>query len=386
MSESIKSLYIHFPFCRHLCNYCDFYKRKDSNLSELELFHTYLEKTWDIHQRELARTNASWAPLETLYIGGGTPSLWGERGAEFLSTFLEQKKIELDKEVEFTLEVNPGSWTDQGLRAWKHGGVNRYSLGIQSLDERFLKIIDRVHNIDDVYETLKKFKELQVNYSVDFMLGLPFSKKLGRNIERELETILKHHPKHISLYILTVPTHYVHYDELPDEEWIEEEFLFVSEYLRERGYNHYEVSNFALPGLESSHNLKYWKGETVAALGPSATGYLANSKTRYKWKALLRDQSKAKESDFEPDLEPLTAEQVRLESFYMQMRTFLGITPVEFFKDPQQCEDFMALADQWKLRGLVEIDPKSSSVRALPKGYLVLDSLMDELFVKCKSL
>jgi len=116
------------------------------------------------------------------------------------------------------------------------------------------------------------------------MLGLPFSSDYKRDVIAELNEMLSYQPSHFSVYILTVKNNYTHFSELPNEEWIENEFLRVSDFLRQSGYRHYEVSNFAKASKESRHNLAYWKSQTVAALGPSATGLLADDRIRYKWK------------------------------------------------------------------------------------------------------
>jgi oxygen-independent coproporphyrinogen-3 oxidase len=239
---AIDSLYLHFPFCRHLCNYCDFYKYKTGGEYTLKDFHQYLRESLPLHQKLLEEQGQTLSALKTFYIGGGTPSLWGEEGVEFLSGNFN---FSWQKQHEATLEVNPGSWSKEGLMAWKAFGMNRFSLGIQALDDTYLKILDRVHNLKEVHQTLEFFSEHFRNFSVDFILGLPVLKDKKRDILKELKEILVYKPTHLSLYILTVGKNYPHYKTLPSEEVIEEEFLLVAEYLKSLGYIHYEVSNFA---------------------------------------------------------------------------------------------------------------------------------------------
>jgi len=308
-----------------------------------------------------------WGVLETIYIGGGTPSLWGKRGAQFINNFLEQHRITKSSECEFTLEVNPGSWTAEGLNAWQDSGVNRFSLGIQSLDSRFIKLLDRIHNIDDVFVTLEKFKEMNANFSVDFMLGLPQSETLGRDVIDELETILKFNPSHISLYILTTKEHYIHKDSLPSDEWIEKEYLAVSDFLLKRGFDHYEVSNFSKKGKSSKHNLRYWQMKSVGALGPSATGYLSEKKFRYKWKV--------SSAEFVPEL--LDENAVLLETLYMNLRINEGLS-LSFFNDKNKNEQLFVIAQAWSSRGIAEI--VEDRVVLNSRGFLILDFLMDEIF------
>ncbi|EQC46796.1 HemN C-terminal domain protein [Bacteriovorax sp. Seq25_V] len=310
-----------------------------------------------------------WGDLETIYIGGGTPSLWGRRGAGYIRNFLLNEKVSITSNCEFTLEVNPGSWTSEGLEDWKKSGVNRFSLGIQSLDSRFIKLLDRVHNIDDVYATLEKFKEMDANFSVDFMLGLPQSETLNRDVIKELETILTYNPSHISLYILTTKDHYVHQSTIPSDEWIEKEYLAVSEYLQKNGFEHYEVSNFAKKGMASKHNLRYWQMKSVGALGPSATGYLSEKNYRYKWKVST--------ADFVPEV--LEKKDVVLETLYMNLRISDGLS-LTFFNDKEKDEQLAVIAESWINRGLGEIRGRRIILNS--RGFLILDFLMDEIFSK----
>lgn len=367
MEKKIESLYLHFPFCKHLCNYCDFYKKVPKDrLIELVDFHYYLETSFLEHEKLIKTNGYSWGPLKTLYIGGGTPSLWGIEGSEFLKSFLKKHQIELSSDCEFTLEVNPGSWNEKTLNQWESIGVNRYSLGIQSLDRQVVKNLDRVHGIEDVYETLEYFHKKKANFSVDFMLGLPYSKEDKRDVLAELEQVLKYGPSHFSVYILTVKNNYTHYDHLPNEEWIEKEYLDVADFLKTKGFKHYEVSNFALPGFESKHNLSYWQSKTVAALGPSATGFLAEEKLRYKWKT--------KEAKME--VENLTEEEFKLEKIYMALRADGIDLKTRIEKDPRWKE----LSLRWIRDELASIDAKEH-LSLTSKGYLLLDSLMNDLFV-----
>jgi oxygen-independent coproporphyrinogen III oxidase len=364
----LESLYIHFPFCRHLCNYCDFFKQVSTGESrphDIAGFEKELTKSFDEHYNFLSKNSYSLSKLKTLYIGGGTPSLWGSNGPHFLKEIFQKYNLSFDPSYEFTLEVNPGSWTEDDLSEWVSFGVNRFSLGIQSTDATFLKLLDRIHNVDDVFHTLDFFNRFNMNFSVDLMLGLHESEKYKRNIKRELLDLLKYSPNHFSVYILTVKDNYTHYKNLPSEEWIEREYLEVSNLLKNHGYNHYEVSNFALEESESKHNLSYWKSNSVGAVGPSATGLLAEDKIRYKWKT--------KDQIF--DTEKLTDEEFNLESFYMRLRTNLGINK-DFFID----NNVLDLLDLWSSKGL--ITESLGVIYTSSRGFLLLDSMMDELFLR----
>lgn len=366
----IRSLYLHFPFCAHLCNYCDFFKSVPQDKEkDFQGFAQYLEQCNQVHSDLLKKFQYTVEPFETFYIGGGTPSLWFTMGAQTLKEFFQKNGWSLSEKVEATLEVNPGGWTREGLDAFRLFGMNRFSLGIQSLNERFLKILDRYHDLNHVHETLNYFNEHQLNFSVDFMLGLPYSKDYKRDVIGELTEILKYRPKHISLYILTIKSNYVHKDHMPDDEWIESEYLKVAEFLAENGFVHYEVSNFAKPGFESKHNLRYWEAETVAALGPSATGFLKEQKLRYKWKPYK----------FEFEEEILTESEMEFERIYLNLRCFKGLDTDQYFKTltDEKIQAWQTLIQKWETSGYLK---SKSPVILNSKGFLIMDSLMDDLF------
>ncbi|MBC7427775.1 MAG: coproporphyrinogen III oxidase family protein, partial [Bacteriovorax sp.] len=359
----IDSLYIHFPFCAHLCNYCDFYKKVPTDkVKDFHNFHHYLEESFSHHQNLIEKHGYSWAPLKTLYIGGGTPSMWGVEGSKFLENFFKKHQIQLANDYEFTLEVNPGGWNEEVLTAWQKLGANRFSLGVQALNGEMIKYLDRTHTIEDVHETLQYFHDHQLNFSVDFMLGLPFSEKFKRDVIEELSSALRYKPSHFSVYILTVKDNYKYFNDLPDEEWIEDEFLKVSDFLSQKGFLHYEVSNFALPKKQSAHNLNYWKSHTVAALGPSATGFLSEEKLRYKWMPLKPEMV----------FEELTEEEFKLEKIYMSIRSQEGIRLTDF------PEKLTTKVLEWKQKKLVT--ENAGVVTLTSRGYLLLDSLMSDLF------
>lgn len=357
----VSSLYLHVPFCKHLCNYCDFYKRKlDNTTDQFGEFHQFLSDSMTRHQKLMTENAFSWSELDTIYLGGGTPSLWGERGALFFESHILPGKLTTD--CEFTMEIDPGTWTLEMLRAWQKIGLNRISVGTQTLNPEFLKVMDRVHSLDDTFNFLEFLQKENWNYSLDFLLGIPFSKEKNRKIKDELDALLKYSPKHISLYILNARSKYPHIQDMPEDEYIREEYLFVSDYLKSKGFHHYEVSNFALPGFESKHNQKYWRGESVAALGPTGTGLLKLSgqkSLRYKWKV----------THAEVELEALGEKELALENTYLSLRTSDGI-PV---RKGMEC-----VVKSWTQQGYC--NEENSTVKLTALGFLMLDSLMDDIF------
>ena len=368
--KELHSLYMHFPFCRHLCNYCDFYKALPQSSEDIEQFHAFLTASWKEHQTWLESLERYWGPLQTFYLGGGTPSLWGTQGAEFLKRFFAEREITLHPEGEHTMEMNPGTYTPEGVRAWMDFGMNRFSLGLQALDGDFLSDLDRVHSLEESFcalEFLSSLKSEGIHFSVDFMLGLPFSSQRKRDVLRELEQVLEYSPTHISLYILTVKGAYLLYHKLPGDQWIAREYLKVSEFLCKRGFEHYEVSNFALPGRESRHNLRYWTSQTTAALGRSATGFLSEEGIRYKWRVRGKGFS----------TEVLDSKSLNLERIYLGLRLNSGLELSKVFV-PQERKIVIECAKIWESRGLASYE--NGIVKLRPHGFLLLDSLMGELF------
>jgi oxygen-independent coproporphyrinogen-3 oxidase len=360
----VSGLYLHVPFCKHLCNYCDFYKQKlDHERNQIEDFHQFLLRSWDRHETLMQEQHVSWAPLDSIYLGGGTPSLWGTRGADFFRKNI-LSKLQINN-PEFTMEVDPGTWTEDMIGSWKQIGLNRISIGTQSLDPKFLKIMDRIHSLEETHSLLDFCQREKLNFSLDFLLGIPHSKKVTRNIIGELDQLLEYGPKHVSLYILNARSKYPLIEEIPDDEYIREEYLMVSDYLKSKGFQHYEVSNFALPGYESKHNQKYWKGESTAALGPTGAGYFSldeNHAFRYVWKV--------SSADIQP--EKLGNRELALE------RTYLGLRTSEGWKPESSSDQQRDIFEEWTQKGYGQWNGQKMVLSSL--GFVMLDSLMDDLF------
>lgn len=204
----VSSIYLHFPYCKHLCNYCDFYKLKlddDKRQIKFAQLEKYLNQSFGVLLDTLAQKGSSITTLETIYFGGGTPSLWGAEGIEYIKKLLVKHNLTLEQNYEWTLEVNPGATSREELTQWQKLGVNRFSFGVQTLNPQIFPLMDRSHSLDKVYELFDSLSDMKVNFSVDFMLGLPQSDTFNRSIEVELDKILSYNPSHISLYFLTVP-------------------------------------------------------------------------------------------------------------------------------------------------------------------------------------
>ena len=275
-------LYIHIPFCRSKCRYCDFY-----SVTEMDnrTRNAYLDAVCD-HIRETGPLTPEHR-VDTVYFGGGTPSFFGADGmAAILSAI--RRSFEVANDAEITFEANPDSVTPRLLRRLKGEGFNRVSLGIQSDDDEILEVLGRPHTYDEAVEAVRQIRRAGFrNLSVDLIYGLPTQTLEGW--QQTLAHVLQLKPEHISCYGLKIEegTPFCAIQnrlELPDDDLQADMYLATVEILRSKGYRQYEISNFCLRGKESRHNMKYWTGGEYLGFGPDASSDFAGK--RY---AVIRD-------------------------------------------------------------------------------------------------
>ena len=264
-------IYIHIPFCKQKCYYCDFvsYCNKDN------LIEKYIQAVKkEIQLQEIIKE------IDTIYIGGGTPSYIE---AKYIKEILEEIKTKnISKEAEITIEVNPGTVKLEKLQEYKNCGINRLSIGLQSTQNNLLKTIGRIHNFEEFLETYKMARKIGFkNINVDLMLGLP-NQKISE-LKESLEKVLELKPEHISVYSLIVEENTPIADKiekneliLPEEETERNMYWYVKNTLELNGFHHYEISNFAKKGFESKHNLNCWEQQEYIGIGTSAHSYVEN--------------------------------------------------------------------------------------------------------------
>lgn len=261
-------LYIHIPFCKSKCIYCDFYSLPSAE-NQMDRYVAALCR----HLIETAPQAASYT-VDTVYFGGGTPSYLGvKRLRKLMKTILKHYHVARDAEV--TLEANPDSLGDwRAVRALGRAGFNRLSLGVQSADDGELKAIGRIHTFAQVQEAVAAARKGKIkNLSLDLIYGLP-----GQTLEgwkKTLAAAAELEPEHLSCYGLKVEEGTPLWQrqgelELPDDDLQADMYLWTVEELERRGYEQYEISNFARPGFLSRHNMKYWTLEEYAGFGPGA--------------------------------------------------------------------------------------------------------------------
>ena len=380
IKEMETGLYIHVPYCRQKCLYCDFYSG-GSRIADWNLFSDSIIRELTQRKRELNR------PPTTLYLGGGTPSLIP---VSYFSKIVGSisANYEISNLYEFTIEVNPEDVNDDICSAWKDNGVNRISLGVQTMLDSELKSIGRRHDrhtIIKAYECLRRYFS---NISIDLMFGLPG--QTLKTYEQSLLEIISLQPTHLSSYSLmleegTAMTLLVNAGKIKtsgEEEWIAM-FEATSNMLHEAGYRRYEVSNFALPGYESIHNTAYWKGSPYLGLGPAAHSYDGNNIRRMNpsdIKAYLRHFSTNETPQTFYIEEVLSVNELREEMIMTRLRLSEGLNINEFkmrFGD-LALRDLLTKTERLKRNKLLDIN--SEYIRISEKGIALGNDIMASLF------
>ena len=265
-------IYIHIPFCAVKCIYCDFYSITDRENSIPRFINAIVKEI------ETCTVDVSNWKLETIFIGGGTPSLLNGRNIESILNALE-RKYDLAQIKEWTMEANPGEAPLERLKDFHSLGINRLSMGVQSLDPDLLKFLTRIHSPNQVFETYEHARNAGFeNINCDLIYSMP-----GQSWEiweRDLLRVLDLKPEHISAYTLTLEKGTELYQfvkkgqvTMPEEDQTGGWFLKTHGILNSHGYSAYEISNFAKPGMECRHNLHYWRIHPYLAFGPSAHGF-----------------------------------------------------------------------------------------------------------------
>jgi len=349
-------LYIHIPFCRSRCSYCDF----ATGIYQGELAERYVHALVS----EISRSSNAGAHVDTVYFGGGTPSLLTPAQLDQIFSALH-RQFDIDRDAEVTLEMNPGTVDRDQLRSFRQSGVNRASFGAQTFDDAELAKLGRSHTSAD---TLKTFHELRAagfdNVSFDLIAGLPGQTLAGwqQNIEQSLAL----QPEHLSFYLLEVHSGTPLADHIrrglqpaPDEDLAAVMYEWMIERAAAAGYEHYEISNLCKPGFSSRHNTKYWTGASYYGFGCSAHSFDGRSRRWSNQRDVLRYVENI-EQGASPVVEEqeLTAADLRAEALFLGMRMMRGVDVREYnelFGVDLRAEHRDDL-DRFREAGLVEFD------------------------------
>jgi len=262
------SLYIHIPYCLQKCHYCDFVKYSVNEIPPIDDYLKLLLKELELNSTMKTQK------VQSLYFGGGTPSLLSPHQFQILFDKINDLFI-LDSTAEITLEINPGTVDKVKLNDLINLGFNRFSLGIQSFNDRHLNSCGRKHSSQDSHKDLELFSSKNLNFSADILFGLP-NQSLAELTE-DVATLVQYTPPHVSPYNLTLPEkHFFNADRASDETQVRMMHI-ISEELEKAGVQRYEISNFSRPLFESRHNQIYWNDQTYLGLGMGAHSYFKNS-------------------------------------------------------------------------------------------------------------
>ncbi|MBI3981703.1 MAG: radical SAM family heme chaperone HemW [Gemmatimonadetes bacterium] len=372
----MRHIYIHVPFCRRRCSYCDFAIAVRRAVPAAR----FLDAVVAEHRLRCDAGEWDAEPVETLYLGGGTPSLLPpEVIPGLISEFLGPSGAQ-----EVALEANPEDVTPAAARMWKEAGIARVSLGIQSFQAHVLAWMHRSHGVDAGAAAVHALRHAGMeSVSLDLIFGLP--PELCSDFVADLDAALALEPDHLSVYGLTAEPR------TPYARWLErdtvrassddtyaEEFLMAHDRLGAAGYEHYEVSNYARPGHRSRHNSAYWTGAAYAGLGPSAHRHRAGERSWNvsAWTAYERRLLQGLDPTAEREV--LTPAQVRLERTYLGLRTVEGIERV-LLDEP----NLARVRREATTAGLLE--ERDGRVMATPAGWLKLDEIVPALTTSAKS-
>lgn len=374
MRKSI-GIYVHIPFCKAKCYYCDFI----SYSNKANLIEEYIKAL----VKEIEYVDLEKYSIDTIYIGGGTPSILDSK---YIKEILE--KITPEKDAEITIEINPGTCNKEKLEEYKKIGINRLSIGLQSTDNKLLAEIGRIHTYEEFLRTYNQAREIGFsNINVDLMLGLP--NQTLEILEKSVKTVVSLKPEHISIYSLILEEGTKLYDmvnegklKLPSEELERNMYWRIKHILEKKGYIHYEISNFAKEGYKSRHNIDCWKQKEYIGLGASAHSYLDNK--RYSNTESIENYIKnINNHEFEKNItihEIQTKEDKQNEYMILGLRKLEGVSirkfrnkfkenPILFYKD-----ELGKLIEE----GLIEIS--KNQIRLTDRG-LDLANLVFEEFI-----
>jgi len=330
--SSSAGIYLHFPFCERKCPYCDFYSTLINDKKSSKFIDAVI---WE-SSRKIDTVFGSFV-YDTIYLGGGTPSLMNPDEIKRLVENLHAN-FNIEKNAEITLECNPSSLTEENLNGYLKSGINRISLGVQSFDEANLKTLGRLHTSDEAIKSYRLIKDSGLsNVSVDLIYGLP--DQTIADWESDLKTTIDLEPEHISAYNLIIESG-TEFGELysqnrlnlPSDEKQRQMYDLLNLHLGKAGYIRYEISNFSKPGFECRHNLKYWTGKRYLGLGPSAVSF--DGKVRRKNRADIEGYLKSAEEgvDFPSETEIIDRETSLRESIMSGLRLTEGIS-LKILKD-----------------------------------------------------
>ena len=374
-------IYVHIPVCVRRCLYCSFYT-VGARIFDADKFVTALEK-----EHMLRRAEINPDEVTTLYIGGGTPSLLDNDSFERLASITSYYPAI----TEFTIEVNPEDVTEKKAAVWKKSGVNRISMGVQSMSDRELCFIGRRHDADTVSRAMSMLKKYFSNISLDIIYGLPL--QTPKTLEDSVTKIVEMNPTHVSAYSLSYEERTSLYQlrkekrlEQASEEEYESMDELVRRLLKEYGYRQYEISNFAKEGYESRHNSAYWSGSPYLGLGPGAHSFDGircrkwGRQDYFKYLKLAETDIPTEYLKEIIEIEQLSETEIHEEYLLTRLRTVEGINIDDYIGrfGKKAFDSLLVKASRYLKTGVLLMDDKRLHIPA--EHFIISDSIIVDLF------
>ena len=378
--------YIHWPFCKNKCHYCDFVAL-EKHEEFVKEYHGALMKEMESFFK---KNDQKKIPVKTVFFGGGTPSLYPlsllEENIDQLFRYLDRSTLQ-----EMTLEVNPEGVTHEMLKAWKKLGFTRLSVGVQVLDDKVLKNLNRLQTAQDVFKLFDKIFDYGFDVSADLIIGLPGISK--KEWWKTVHTVLQWPINHISIYFLTVHentplAHRIHKKELSaasDDEMVDLYQKTIS-LLERHGLKQYEISNFSTPSKESIHNMAYWQRKSYKGFGIGAASFYdeqrhVNQKNLTSYVRQWEEGIVVEKGRSAPSIEVLTESQKRLERYMLGLRQTKGMSIKELMyqvDDPNKQRDINYDLSWLQEEGFLVVD--HDRVRLTPRGMVYENEIVTKLY------
>lgn len=365
MSKKL-GVYIHIPYCRGKCPYCDFFSMCGSE-SDYTAYVETLKKNIKFWSDKINKT------VDTIYIGGGTPSVLKANQIKDIINTVKKEFTVIDG-AEITMEANPKSALNFDFELAKKSGLNRVSLGVQSANANELKLLGRAHNNNDVIDAVDRIKSSGINnISLDLMLGI--SGQTKESLKKSIDFCAELDVNHISTYILKIEENTFYYNnrvkyDFPDDEATSELYLFAVDYLKKNGFNQYEISNFCKEGFESKHNLKYWNLEDYIGIGPAAHSFVDGKRFYYE-----RSLNSFAENKVIKDGEGGGSDEYIMLRLRLNKGLDLNKYKEAFVDYPDK--DFFDTIKKYCKLGYMKFD--NDIIRFTEKGFLVSNTILSEL-------
>jgi len=375
----MSGIYIHIPFCKQACSYCDFYFLTRTELRQpfVNALVTEIESYQD--------SKFAQETVRTIYLGGGTPSLLNQSQLESIFEALHDR-FNIDT-LEVTMELNPDDVSSEYLSMIQNLGVDRASMGVQSFDKELLEFMHRAHDPEEAFAALNALQQTGFpTFTADLIYGNPGQS--DRTLKRDIDNLLSYNPPHISAYALTVEpnTRLGKQVELgrikpPDDDRVSEQFDLVRDKLAEAGIEQYEVSNFSISGKEAVHNSNYWNHESYIGFGPSAHSFWWDDSGASRWQnqANLKKYLDGKPGEYREGEEKLSKNTLAEERLMLGLRTKWGVSK-NILKEKYEYE-FTDSQQEW-IESQVEkgfMIRKNGFLKMTPRGFKISDHLIVDL-------